>query len=135
MGVVNTAVVIEERALWSNLKRRFPNEDLSKLHKEVVKNAKGKNLVHVLYEKDGLEQQVVSDDGQVRPRLYNTPELLSALGYSLGYPLELKLNLVVPVANLSIPATPFHESPRDLKWTDEAENIRGTHRVLRRDFR
>ena len=47
--------------------------------------------------------------------LYYTPKMLSALGYSPGFPVELQLNPVVPVANLSIPATPFHESPRALK--------------------
>ena len=107
----------------------------------MVKNAEGKTLVHVVYEKDGLEQQVFSDDGQVRPGLYYTPKMLSALGYSPGFPLELQLNPVVPVTNLSIPATPFHESPRALKdglikqkiYVTPTECFDGTFRDVFRD--
>ena len=83
--VVNTAVVMKERALWSKLKQRFPDADLSKFHKEVEKKAEGKTLVHVVYEKDGLEKLVFSDDHQVRPGLYYTPDMLSILGKVLVF--------------------------------------------------
>ena len=87
--VVNTAVVMEETALWSKLKRRFPNADLPKFHEEVEKNAEFKTLIHVGYEKNGLEQQVFSDDGQVRPGLYyirNMRRLSSRIATKLKRP-------------------------------------------------
>ena len=37
-SVANTAVAIEETALWSKLKRRFPNADLANFHKENKEN-------------------------------------------------------------------------------------------------